>query len=134
MSYMAARGVNSYKQTEVQSRTPLELVTMLYDGALRNMTQAREAIEQHDIATRREALNKALAIVAELQSTLNMELGGEVAAELDRLYEYSSLRLLDAAMKNDPQPIDEVRRIFEILRDGWATISTGVAVPAEAAR
>lgn len=138
MSYAAVRGLASYRQTEVQSRTPLELVTMLYDGALRFLAVARDAIERRDIAARREALNRALAIVGELQSTLNMELGGEIAVELDRLYEYSNLRLIDAAIKNDVAPVDEVRRIFEVLRDGWATAarqaSTGVAVAAGAAR
>lgn len=134
MSYMVARGVNSYKQTEVQSRTPLELVTMLYDGVLRFIGQAREGIERRDIAARQEALNRALAIISELQSTLNMELGGEVAVELDRLYEYANLRLLDAALKNDVAPIDEVRRIFEILRDGWATVAANNGAPVEAVR
>jgi flagellar secretion chaperone FliS len=125
MNYPAARGLATYRQTEVVSRTPLELVTMLYDGALRFLAGARDAIERHDISARREALNRALAIIAELQSTLNMERGGEVAAELDRLYEYANLRLLDAAMRNDVGPVDEVRRIFEILRDGWATVASG---------
>ena len=134
MSYTAARGVASYRQTEVQSRTPLELVTMLYDGALRFLASARDAMERRDIAARRDSLNKALAIIAELQSTLNMEQGGEVAAELDRLYEYSNLRLLDAAMRNDVTAVDEVRRILEILRDGWATIARANGVPVEAAR
>ena len=134
MSYAAVRGVASYRQTEVQSRTPLELVTMLYDGALRVLTSARDAIERRDIAARRDSLNKALAIIAELQSTLNMEQGGEVAAELDRLYEYSNLRLLDAAMRNDVAPVDEVRRILEILRDGWATLARTNGVPSEVAR
>ncbi len=134
MSYAVARGLASYKQTEVQSRTPLELVTMLYDGALRFLGTARDAIDRHDIAARREALNRALAIIAELQSTLNMDAGGEIAAELDRLYEYANLRLLDAAMRNDPAPIDEVRRIFEILRDGWATAAKTEAVPVGLAR
>lgn len=134
MSYMVARGVNSYKQTEVQSRTPLELVTMLYDGVLRFIGQAREGIERRDIPARQDALNRALAIISELQSTLNMELGGEVAVELDRLYEYANLRLLDAAIKNDVAPIDEVRRIFEILRDGWATVAANNGAPVEAVR
>ncbi len=134
MSFAAHRGLASYRQVEVQSRTPLELVTMLYDGALRFLGTARDAIERRDINARREALNKALAIIAELQSTLNMEQGGEVAAELDRLYEYSNLRLLDAAMRNDVAPIDEVRRILEILRDGWAQISANAGTPVGAAR
>lgn len=121
MSYVAARGLASYKQTEVQSRTPLELVTMLYDGALRFLSTARDAIDRHDIPARREALNRALAIIAELQSTLNMDAGGPIAVQLDQLYEYANFRLLDAAMRDDAAPIDEVRRILEVLRDGWDT-------------
>ena len=133
MSYAAVRGLASYRQTEVQSRTPLELVTMLYDGALRFMAMARDAIVRKDIPARRDALNRTMAIVSELQSALNLQAGGEVAVDLDRLYEYASVRLLDAAMRNDVGPVDEVRRIFEILRDGWAT-AAGVGVPAGAAR
>lgn len=131
MTYAASRGLATYRQTEVQSRTPLELVTMLNDGVLRFLTAARDAIERRDIPARRDALNRALAIIAELQSTLNLEKGGNVAAELDRLYEYANLRLLDAAMQNDVRAVDEVRKIFEILRDGWSTISRA---PSEATR
>lgn len=134
MSFAAHRGLASYRQVEVQSRTPLELVTMLYDGALRFLGTARDAIERRDITTRRDALNKALAIIAELQSTLNMEQGGEVAAELDKLYEYANTRLLEAALRNDVAPVDEVRRILEILREGWATIASGAALPSGAQR
>ena len=133
MSYAAVRGLASYRQTEVQSRTPLELVTMLYDGALRFMAVARDAIVRKDIPARRDALNRTMAIVSELQSALNLQAGGEVAVDLDRLYEYASVRLLDAAMRNDVGPVDEVRRIFEILRDGWAT-AAGTDVPAGVAR
>ena len=106
---------------------------MLYDGALRFMAVAREAIVRKDIPARRDALNRTMAIVSELQSALNLQAGGEVAVDLDRLYEYASVRLLDAAMRNDVEPVDEVRRIFEILRDGWAT-AAGTAVPAGATR
>ncbi len=128
MSYAAVRGLASYRQTEVQSRTPLELVTMLYDGALRFMAVARDAIVRKDIPARRDALNRTMAIVSELQSALNLQAGGDVAVDLDRLYEYASVRLLDAAMRNDVGPVDEVRRIFEILRDGWATAAgTGIS-------
>jgi flagellar protein FliS len=126
----AGRGLDSYRQTQAQSRTPLELVVMLYDGALRFMTVAREAIERRDIPARREALSRTLAIISELQSTLKLEEGGALAASLDELYSYANLRLLDAAAKNDVTPLDEVRRLFETLRDGWSTI----AAPAAAAR
>ncbi|MBS1818546.1 MAG: flagellar export chaperone FliS [Acidobacteria bacterium] len=134
MTFATARGLASYRQVEVQSRTPLELVTMLYDGAIRFLGTARDAMNRHDIPARREALNKTLAIIAELQNTLNMDQGGEVAVELDRLYEYINMRLLDAAMRNDVAPLDEVTRILGILREGWATIAANEKVPVEAGR
>jgi flagellar secretion chaperone FliS len=117
-------GINAYRQTEAQSRTPLELVVMLYDGSLRFMNLAREAIVRSDIPARRDALSRALAIVSELQSTLDLERGGEIAASLDQLYAFANSRLMDAAMRNDPLPIDEVSRVFTTLRDAWQTIAT----------
>ena len=120
-------GIESYRRTQVASRTPLELVVMLYDGALRFLAAARDAIDRRDIAARREALSRALAIVSELQSTLNLEQGGTIAASLDRLYGYANVRLLDAAMRNDGAAVDEVRRLFEILREGWTTIAAADA-------
>lgn len=115
--------LDTYRRTQVQSATPLELVTMLYDGALRFLDSARTAIEQRNIAARRNALSRVLAIISELQSTLNLEHGGEIAASLDRLYNYSNLRLLDAAARNDVAAIDEVKALLATLRDGWDTIS-----------
>lgn len=129
MSYAAARALTRYRTTEVQSRTPLELVAMLNDGLLRFLGLARDAIERRDIPGRREHLDRALAIIGELQSTLNLEQGGAIAAELDRLYDYATLRLLEAAMQNDVAPIDDVRRVFEILRDAWSTAARAAAEP-----
>jgi flagellar protein FliS len=115
--------LDSYRRTQVQSATPLELVAMLYDGALRFLDSARTAIEQRNIAARRTALSRVFAIISELQSTLNLEQGGEIAASLDRLYDYANMRLLDAAMRNDVAAIEEVKTLFGTLRDGWHTIS-----------
>jgi flagellar protein FliS len=120
----AGRGLDSYRQTQAQSRTPLELVVMLYDGALRFLAVARDAIERRDIPARREALSRAIAIVSELQSTLKIEEGGELAQSLDSLYGYANQKLLEAAAHNDVKAIDEVRRVFEILRDAWSNIAT----------
>lgn len=123
--YAAMRATDAYRQTEVRSRTPLELVVMLYDGAIKFMLSAQEAIRRHDIAARRTALSKALAIISELQSTLNMDQGGEIAVTLDELYRWSSVRLLDATVQNDEAPIEEVLQVFRTLRDGWGGIATG---------
>jgi flagellar secretion chaperone FliS len=123
MSPLAARGVNSYRQTEIQSRTPLELVVMLYDGALRFTAEAREAMARRDIRSRQQSISRALAIVSELQSTLDMASGGEVAVQLDKLYGFVRDRLVDASLKQDPKPLDEAARVLTTLREGWFAIS-----------
>ena len=121
---MHQRGLESYRQTQVKSRTPLELVVMLYDGVLGHLDVARTAVERKDIPTRRDALSRALAILSELQSTLNVEQGGDIALALDDLYGYSTRRLMQAAIDNDVTPIDEVRRLLEGLRDSWRSIAS----------
>ena len=123
MSAPAHRAISSYRQTEVQSRTPLELVVMLYDGALRFISEARGAIVRRDIHARHQQISRALAIVSELQSTLDMKSGGKIAAELDRLYVFVRDRLLEASLKQDVKPLDEATRILTKLREGWAGIS-----------
>lgn len=123
--YAAARGADAYRQTQVQSRTPLELVVMLYDGALQFMAAAQDAIGCRDIPARKTALSKALAIISELQSTLNMDQGGDIARSLDDLYRWANVRLLDAAVSNDPVPIDEVATVFRTLREGWSDLASG---------
>lgn len=117
------RAADAYRQTQVQASTPLELVVLLYDNALRFMASAREAIVRKDIRARRDALARVFAFVGELQGTLDMDRGGEVAVQLDRLYAYVTSRLFDAAMHNDVEAIDDARRVFEVLREGWQTIA-----------
>jgi flagellar protein FliS len=114
-------------QTQVRSRTPLELVVMLYDGALRSTATAIEAMARRDIPARRDAVSRALAIVSELQSTLNMEQGGQIAVELDRLYTWMTDSLVRATVKQDPAPIHDVRRVLESLRDSWHQVATAPA-------
>lgn len=121
------RGLTTYRQTQVQSRTPLELVVMLYDGALTFLHQAREAIERGDIAARRDASSRAIAIISELQSTLNMEQGGEIAQRLDDLDVYVNGRIIAAAAENGVGPIDDATRVLTVLRESWVAIATPAA-------
>ena len=122
LSSFGARGIDTYRRTEIQSRTPLELVVMLYDGLLRYMSEARDATARRDIPARRRAVSRALAIVSELQSTLDMEAGGSVAQSLDALYAFVSERLTQASFKQDPRPVDEAIRVVTTLREGWVGI------------
>ena len=114
---------HAYQQIHVQSRSPLELVVLLYDGALRFMTQARDAMAKRDLRAKRDALSRALAIIGELHATLNMKEGGQIAVSLDALYSYVNARLIEANMKGDVSAIDESIRLIGQLRDAWVHIA-----------
>jgi flagellar secretion chaperone FliS len=130
MGALAVRGVDSYRQTEIQSRSPLELVVMLYDGALRFTADARDAMLRRDIRGRQQNLSRAMAIVSELQSTLDMDTGGELAEHLDKLYGFVRDRLLEASTTQALPPLDEARRVLATLREGWLAISRASAAAA----
>jgi flagellar secretion chaperone FliS len=122
---LAGRAADRYRQTEVQSRTPVELVIMLYDGALRFIDVARASIERNDIEARGRAISRALDIISELRSTLDHEKGGELAGSLERLYAYVTGRLVDASVKRDPRPLEEATSLLRTLRDAWSEVSRG---------
>jgi flagellar protein FliS len=123
MAPRAGTGVDAYRRIEAESRSPVELVVMLYDGALRFVEEARRALARGDVPARAAAIDRALAIVGELQSTLDTDRGGPIAVELDRLYAYLSARLLDVSVRKDAGALDEVQRVLTTLRDGWAEIA-----------
>ena len=118
------RGVHAYRQVQVQSRSPLELVVMLYDGALASLAQASAAAAHGDTRQRGAAISKTLSIVGTLQENLNLEEGGAIAAELDRLYDYVKGRLLDVTLKRDPDGLAEIQALLAGLRDAWHQIAT----------
>jgi flagellar protein FliS len=118
-----ARGAEAYRQTMVQSRSPLELVVMLYDGALRFLKETEEAMRRGDLIAKRDALSKSFAILSELQSTLNVDQGGATAESLDSLYVYMINRLTEANIQKNPAPVQEVITLLTGLRDAWAAVA-----------
>lgn len=129
MQASMARAAQAYHTTQIQSQSPLEMVVLMYAGALRFMRAAAEAIERRDLVAKRDAMSRAMAIVAELRNTLNMAEGGEVARSLDGLYGYVTARLLDANARQDPAPLRESIRLMSALHDAWTTLAS----PAHAA-
>ena len=123
MQTAVARAASAYQQTQVQSRSPLELVVLLYDGAIKFMTEARDAIAKRDLVAKRDAISRSMAIIGELHATLNMKEGGQIAVSLDALYSYVNARLLDANMKGDVAAIDESIKLIGQLREAWAHIA-----------
>ena len=127
MTATIARGAEAYYQTHVQSRSPLELVVMLYDGALRFLEQAADAMDKGDMVAKAAAMSRAFAILAELQNTLNVSEGGELARQLDSLYVYMNDRLVDANVQRSSGPIRDVMRLLAPLRDAWSQVATPAA-------
>jgi flagellar secretion chaperone FliS len=120
----AARAAAQYKTTDVQCGTPLELVVKLYDGAITNVVKARDALARGDLVAKRDAISRSLAIIAELQSSLDVTKGGEIAASLDSLYIYVTNRLVESNVKKDPRALDEVHKLLVPLRDAWQQIAS----------
>jgi flagellar secretion chaperone FliS len=123
---MLAQGyARTYRANAVLTASPGQLVLMLYDGALKALALAQQAFlepcpEPRRIENINRHLLKAQAIVAELQSGLNMEAGGEFAQTMNRLYDYHNRRLFEANLRKEVAPIVEVERLLRELRDAWA--------------
>ncbi len=118
---------NAYRQvgaeTGVSDATPHKLVQMLFDGFQEAVAQARGALRNRLIEAKGRAIGRALRIIDEgLQAGLNMSAGGKLAADLDALYTYVSLRLTHANLHNDEAALDECVALIEPIRSAWAAI------------
>ena len=114
--------INSYQKVEVETNDPIKLVIMLYEGAINFTEKAKKRMMDNKVADKGILITKVMAIVDELHSSLNMEQGGEVAANMNRIYHYIRERLTDANMKNDPSILTEVIRHFRVLKDAWVKV------------
>lgn len=120
-------GIQAYAQVGVESAvlsaSPHQLVVLLFDGALSAMKKAIILIEQGDIPGKGQAISKAINIISNgLQSGLNHEVGGDLAANLDSLYDYMTRRLLQANLHNDINAINEVAELLNNIADAWKEI------------
>lgn len=116
-------GSSRYQNTQVLTADRVRLVIMLYDGILRFNKLAQKAIAESDIKGRGTNLNRSLEIIGELANSLNMEEGGEIAANLARLYDFCSMSLMEANMSNDITRIESVNKVISELKSGWEAIS-----------
>ena len=125
------KAVNAYMETTAVTTSQGEALIMLYDGAIKFLTRAKIKIEERDYAEKGILLSKAIDIINELDSSLNMQKGGELADNLHKLYFYCNTRILNANMKMDNRYIDEVIRILAGLRDAYKQIIHGAPSPGE---
>ena len=109
---------NIYTQNNVSVESPVRLIEMMYEGVLRFNAQAKKAIKDGDIEKKAYWINRSIAVIAELISTLNYD-GGDVALYLDGLYTHQIKLLTEANLKNEAENIDIVNKVFKGLLEAW---------------
>ena len=113
----------AYKESAVLTASPGQLVVMLYDGIRRFLYQATVAMRDGNVELCNNRLQRAEAIIDELNGTLDLS-GGEVADHLRALYNFSRRHLMQARVKRSPEMIEEVSRLLDTVGDAWREIAT----------
>jgi len=130
----AHKGANAYAkvglETGVLAATPHKLIVMLFDGAKMAIDRAYLHTQNKEIAAKGRAISHAISIINEgLRASLNKQVGGEIALNLDALYEYMANRLLEANLNNDLAMLTEVSGLIVELRGAWLAIDSTPAAP-----
>jgi flagellar protein FliS len=123
----SAIAINAYKNvgidSGVTSADPHKLISMLYQGALLAIANAKNSILRRDIPARGKAISHAIKIINDgLSLSLDKEVGGDLALNLSALYEYMTHRLLFANINSDMAALDEVARLLGELKEAWESI------------
>ena len=116
-------------ESQLDSASPHKLIVLLFDGALIAVANAQRHMENKEIAEKGKAISKAIDIIANgLQASLDLEGGGEIALQLEALYEYMGKRLLHANLRNDLAALKEVSALLQELKSAWEKIADDPAV------
>jgi len=122
---MYSNGAKQYQQmsahTAVMDADPHRLIQLLFEGALTRIAKAKGHIERNEIEARNETINSAIKIVGGLQESLDMD-AGEIAQNLDNLYDYMIRRLFEANSKNSNVMLNEVANLLIEIKSAWDDI------------
>lgn len=119
-------------ETGVAAADPHKLIVMLFEGAMVAVASAIQHMQARDIPKKGAAISKAISIIDNgLRASLDKKVGGEIALNLDALYEYMSSRLLIANVKNQQSVLEEVYQLLKGLKSAWESIAPNMnAAPA----
>lgn len=119
--------LRQYQQTSVSAvftASPHKLIEMCLAGALERVAIAKGAISRGDLAEKARRISATVAIVEHLRLSLDRAAGGELASNLDRLYDYIIRRLTQANVGNDTEALDEVRELLGQVKEGWDSLAS----------
>ena len=131
---MYSNGVQSYRKTNITTSDPVRLVIMCYEGVIENLKLAKEKIKENDHEKKAKAITKAQDIIEELMCSLDFEKGGEIAGNLESLYNYMLRRILQGDLNKDVRTIDEVIGIFSDLLSAWQAVAAKPESQVQSAR
>ncbi len=123
----SATGISAYQklgvQSEIESASSHRLIQMLLDGALSKIAIARGCLERGETSGKCQNISWAISIIDGLRASLNVEAGGEIAANLSELYQYMNQQLVVANLNNDGSKLEEVHQLLTEIHAGWDGIS-----------
>ena len=116
-------GYKAYQGNQIEGSGPLGVILLTYEALNKALARAEYAIEAGDIAGEAEHVGRALEAVVELTTSLNMEEGGEVAANLASIYNYMFKRLTEGMCTSSTEHVKEVMQLAQTLREGWQQLA-----------
>ncbi|NUM87900.1 MAG: flagellar export chaperone FliS [Bdellovibrionales bacterium] len=116
---MSNYGAKAYQQTQVVTASKEKILLMLYESCIRNLKKCREAMVARNFSEKGAALGKAQDIINELCNSLNFDVGGDVARQLEALYNHIFEQTTQANISNDAAKVDHCIKIMETLYSGW---------------
>ncbi|HUW60794.1 MAG TPA: flagellar export chaperone FliS [Candidatus Bathyarchaeia archaeon] len=112
-------GHMAYKKVDVETASQGKLIVMLFNGAIQRAEEAKRQLQKDRIDGVHNNLVRAQEIIAELRSALDMNGGGDIARNLNRIYEYLQHLLVKANIQKKAIPIEECINLMTIMRDTW---------------
>lgn len=126
MNNLANNAVAEYQSTSNSSiayADPHQLILRLLNGAIERIAQAKGAISQNDMKSKGELISKAIGIITGLSSCLDHDQEGDLSANLEALYEYMNMSLLQANLQDNSAKLDEVSKLLQEIRSAWVQIA-----------